>query len=212
MAKQLSFELDPEEGTFLVGFARSSIEAALGGGESPSREDVSEKLRTDCGVFVTLNKVSGSSHSLRGCIGFPYPLMPLVDAVSEAAVSAALRDPRFQPVSLEEMDSVAVEVSVLTPPEKIVVESPGEYTDYVRVGRDGLIVGRGSSRGLLLPQVAVDWGWGAEEFLTQCCIKAYLPPDSWLTPGTEVYRFRAIIFAEKEPRGRGVRVELKDCC
>ncbi len=108
MAKQLSFELDPEEGAFLVGFARSSIEAALAGGEPPSLEDVSEKLRTDCGVFVTLNKVSGSSHSLRGCIGYPYPVMPLVDAVSEAAVSAALRDPRFQPVSLEEMDSVAV--------------------------------------------------------------------------------------------------------
>ena len=212
MAKQLSFELDPEEGTFLVGFARGSIEAALGSGESPSLEDVSEKLRTDCGVFVTLNKVSGPSHSLRGCIGFPYPVMPLVDAVSEAAVNAALRDPRFQPVSLAEMDSVAVEVSVLTPPEKIVVESPGEYPEHVLVGRDGLILDRGSRRGLLLPQVAVVWGWSAEEFLTQCCVKAYLPPDSWLTPGTEVFRFRAIIFAEEEPRGRVVRVELEDSC
>jgi uncharacterized protein (TIGR00296 family) len=65
---------------------------------------------------------------------------------------------------------------------------------------------------LLLPQVAVDWGWGAEEFLTQCCIKAYLPPDSWLTPGTDVFRFSAIIFAEEEPRGRVVRVEFKDSC
>lgn len=212
MAKQLSFELDPEEGTFLVGFARNSIEAALGGGESPSLENVSKKLMTDCGVFVTLNKVSGTHHSLRGCIGFPYPVMPLVNAVSGAAVSAATRDPRFQPVSLEEMDSVAVEVSVLTPPEKIVVESPGDYPDHVRVGRDGLIVDRGSNRGLLLPQVAVDWGWSAEEFLTQCCVKAYLPPDSWLTPGTEIFKFRAIIFKEEEPRGRVVRVELKDSC
>lgn len=212
MAKQLSFELDPEEGEFLVGYARGSIEAALGGGESPSPEDAPEKLRTDCGVFVTLNKVSGPIHSLRGCIGFPYPVMPLVNAVSEAAVSAALRDPRFQRVSLEEMDSVTVEVSVLTPPEQIVVQSPGEYPDHVRVGRDGLIVDRGSNRGLLLPQVAVDWGWSAEEFLTQCCIKAYLPPDAWLTSGTEIYRFRAIIFAEEEPRGRVVRVELKDSC
>jgi uncharacterized protein (TIGR00296 family) len=212
MANQLSFELDPGEGAFLVGLARGSIEAALGSSEPPSQEDGSEKLKTDCGVFVTLNKVSGYSHSLRGCIGFPYPVMPLVDAVSEAAVSAALRDPRFPPVSLEEMDSVAVEVSVLTPPEKIVVESSGEYPDHVRVGRDGLIVERGSNKGLLLPQVAVDWGWSAEEFLTQCCIKAYLPPDSWLTPGTEVNRFRAIIFAEEEPRGRVVRVELKDSC
>ncbi len=212
MAKQLSFELDPEEGAFLVGFARSSIEAALGGGETPCLEDVSGKLRTDCGVFVTLNKVTGPQHSLRGCIGFPYPVMPLVDAVSKAAVSAALKDPRFQPVSLEELGFITVEVSVLTPPEKIVVESPGEYPDHVRVGRDGLIVERGSNRGLLLPQVAVDWGWSAEEFLTQCCIKAYLPPDSWLTPGTEIFKFMAIIFAEEEPRGRVVRVELKNSC
>jgi uncharacterized protein (TIGR00296 family) len=138
--------------------------------------------------------------------------MPLVDAVSKAAVSAALRDPRFQPVSLGEMDSIAVEVSVLTPPEKIVVEAPEKYHKHVRVGRDGLIVDRGSNRGLLLPQVAVDWGWSAEEFLTQCCIKAYLPPDSWLTPGTKIFRFRAIIFAEEEPRGRVVRVELENSC
>jgi uncharacterized protein (TIGR00296 family) len=209
LARSLSFELDPEEGAYLVGLARSSIEAALEGGEAPNLEDVPGKLRTDCGVFVTLNNVSGSHHSLRGCIGFPYPVMPLVEAVREAAVSAATRDPRFQPVSLEEMGSVSLEVSVLTPPEKITVDSPGEYSDHVLVGRDGLIVERGSNKGLLLPQVAVDWGWDTEEFLTQCCIKAYLPPDAWLTPGTEVSVFRAIIFAEKEPRGRVERVELK---
>jgi uncharacterized protein (TIGR00296 family) len=205
----LSFELDPEEGAYLVGLARVSIEAALGEGESPSLEAFSGKLKTDCGVFVTLNKVSGSYHSLRGCIGFPYPVMPLVEAVRDAAVSAAIRDPRFHQVSLEEMGSVVVEVSVLTPPEKITVDSPGEYSDHVLVGRDGLIVERGSNKGLLLPQVAVDWGWDAEEFLTQCCIKAYLPPDAWLIPGTEVSRFRAIIFAEVEPCGRVERVELK---
>jgi hypothetical protein len=210
MARQLSFELDPEEGAFLVGLARSSIEAALGSGETPSLENVSEKLRTDCGVFVTLNKVSGLHHSLRGCIGFPYPVMPLLDAVSEAAVSAATTDPRFPQVGLEEMSAIAVEVSVLTPPEKIDVQSPNEYPDHVQVGRDGLIVDRGSNRGLLLPQVAVDWGWNAKEFLTQSCIKAYLPPDSWLTPGTDIFRFRAIIFAEEEPRGRVARVELKE--
>jgi uncharacterized protein (TIGR00296 family) len=147
MARPLSFELDPEEGAYLVGLARTSIEAGLGGGELPSLEDVPGKLRTDCGVFVTLNKVSGSHNGLRGCIGFPYPVMPLVDAVRDAAVSAALRDPRFQPVSLEEMGSVAVEVSVLTPPVKIKMDSPEKYSDHVLVGRDGLIVERGS-RGL----------------------------------------------------------------
>jgi uncharacterized protein (TIGR00296 family) len=212
MAKQLSFELDLEEGAFLVGFARSSIEAALGSGESPRLENVSEKLKTDCGVFVTINKVSGLNHSLRGCIGFPYPVMPLLDAVSEAAVSASMRDPRFPPVGLEEMSAISVEVSVLTPPEKIVVKSPEEYPGHVLVGRDGLIVTRGSNRGLLLPQIAIDWGWKAEEFLTQCCIKAYLPPDSWLTPGTDIFRFEAIIYTEEEPRGKVKRVELKESC
>jgi uncharacterized protein (TIGR00296 family) len=209
MARPLSFELDPDEGAYLVGLARGSIEAALGGSDLPNLEDITGKLRIDCGVFVTLNKVSGSHHSLRGCIGLPYPVMPLVEAVRDAAVSAALRDPRFQPVSLEEMGSIVVEVSVLTPPEKIIVDSPGEYPDHVQVRRDGLIVERGSNKGLLLPQVAADWGWNAEEFLTQSCIKAYLPPDAWLAPGTEVSKFRAIIFSEFEPRGRVERVELK---
>ncbi|MBQ04367.1 AMMECR1 domain-containing protein [Candidatus Bathyarchaeota archaeon] len=210
MATQLSFELNSRDGAFLVGFARRSIKAALGRGNPPSQKDVSEKLRTICGVFVTLKNASESNHSLRGCIGFPYPLMPLVDVVSKAAVSAALEDHRFPPVGLDEMESIAVEVSVLTPPEKIVVECLEDLPEHVRIGRDGLIVDRGSNRGLLLPQVAVDWGWNAKEFLTQCCLKAYLPPESWMIPGTDIFRFRAIIFTEEEPGGRTVRVELKE--
>ena len=209
MALDMGFELEPGEGENLVRLARSSIEAALGSGNPPSFEGASDKLRTPCGVFVTLNSIQGSSHRLRGCIGFPYPLKPLVEAVADSAVSAALRDPRFSPVTREEMDSIVIEVSVLTPPEAIEVESPKDYPGRIEVGRDGLIVSRGANGGLLLPQVAVDWGWDAEEFLTQCCLKAYLPPDSWLLPETEVQRFRAIIYAEEEPRGAVKRVELK---
>lgn len=205
----MEFELTEEEGGFLVGLARTSIEAALGSSEKVTLDGVSEKLRIPCGVFVTLNKVEGSSHSLRGCIGFPYPVKPLADAVAEVAVSAALRDPRFSPVSKAEMDSVVIEVSVLTPPELLSVEKPDQYPSLIEIGRDGLIVARGQNRGLLLPQVPVEWGWDAEEFLTQCCLKARLQPDAWLLSGTEISKFRAIIFSEDEPREEVKRVELR---
>lgn len=205
----MEFELTEEEGGFLVGLARTSIEVALGSSEKVTLDGVSEKLRIPCGVFVTLNKVEGSSHSLRGCIGFPYPVKPLADAVAEVAVSAALRDPRFSPVSKAEMDSIVIEVSVLTPPELLSVEKPDQYPSLIEIGRDGLIVARGQNRGLLLPQVPVEWGWDAEEFLTQCCLKARLQPDAWLLPGTEISRFRAIIFSEDEPREEVKRVELR---
>ena len=205
----MEFELTAEEGGFLVGLARTSIEAALGSSEKVTLDGFSEKLSIPCGVFVTLNKVEGSSHSLRGCIGFPYPVKPLADAVAEVAVSAALRDPRFSPVSKAEMDSIVIEVSVLTPPELLSVERPDQYPSLIEIGRDGLIVARGQNRGLLLPQVPVEWGWDAEEFLTQCCLKARLQPDAWLLPGTEISRFRAIIFSEDEPREEVKRVELR---
>lgn len=205
----MGFELSPEEGAYLVGLARMAIEAALGSGNNVTTAEAPVKLKEPCGVFVTLNKVEGASHSLRGCIGFPYPVKPLVEAVADSAVSAALRDPRFAPVSSGEMGSIMVEVSVLTPPETILVDDPIQYPSMVEVGRDGLIVSRGSNRGLLLPQVPIDWGWDAEEFLTQTCLKAWLPPDAWLLPGTEVSKFQAIIFSEEESRGGVRRVELQ---
>ena len=205
----MSFELSQVEGEYIVRLARGAIEAVVGAGEAVKNDDVLVKLREECGVFVTLNKVEGGSHNLRGCIGFPYPVKPLVEAIVDSAVNAALRDPRFPPVEVGEMDEIVVEVSVLTPPEVVEVDSPEGYPEQVEVGRDGLIVARRGNRGLLLPQVPVEWGWDAEEFLSQCCIKAWLPPDAWLLPGTEISKFRAIIFAEVSPRGAVERVELK---
>ena len=202
------FELSDEEGEYLVGLARRAIESQLRSGRAVVPDDASEHLKTECGVFVTLNAVEGDSHRLRGCIGLPYPTKPLVDAVVDSAISAALRDPRFPRVTYEEMGSIAVEVSVLTPPEVVSVGRPEEYPGEVEVGRDGLIISRGGNRGLLLPQVPVEWGWDAEGFLSQCCMKARLPPDAWLLQGTEVSKFQAIIFSEEEPRGEVKRVEL----
>jgi len=207
----MTFVLALDEGTYLVKLARKAIETKLKTGKTVKPIDVPEKMRQPCGVFVTLNKTEGLSHRLRGCIGFPYPEKPLAEAVVDSAISAAFRDPRFSPVSLEEMDSIVVEVSVLTPPVLIKVDRPDQYPDHVEVGKDGLIVSRGGHRGLLLPQVPVEWNWDAEEFLTQCCLKAWLPPDAWLTSGTEISKFQAIIFSEEAPRGTIRRVELQNC-
>ena len=188
--------------------ARGEIESRLGLTNEPDTGDVPEVTKTECGVFVTLNKSEGGANRLRGCIGYPYPTKDLLTAVKESALNAAFEDSRFPPVKKEEMDCIVVEVSVLTPPETLEVATPGDIPGEIAVGRDGLIIGRGYRRGLLLPQVAVSWGWDSEEFLAQCCYKAGLPPDSWLLEGTEIQRFQAIIFAEESPRGAVVRHEL----
>jgi uncharacterized protein (TIGR00296 family) len=201
MSVNVGFEFFREEGVFLVGLARDAIEMALLSEEMPIPSDVSEKLTKEYGVFVTLNKQDRGSHSLRGCIGLPYPVKPLTEAIIDSAVNAALNDPRFPPVSLKEMDSIIVEVSILTPPQKLDVEVPKDIPDRIEVGVDGLIISRGNQRGLLLPQVAVDWGWDAEEFLTQCCLKAWLQPDAWILLDTKISKFQTIIFSELEPRG-----------
>lgn len=171
--------------------------------------DTPEKLKEKSGVFVTLNNPR-LREKLRGCIGFPLPMEPLARATIESAIDAATNDPRFEPVTLKELENeIAIEVSVLTPPEEIKVRDPSDYPRQIRIGRDGLIVERGARRGLLLPQVAVDWDWDAEEFLSNCCMKAGLPPDAWLIKGTKVQRFEAIIFGEEEPHGRVTMRELR---
>lgn len=197
----MGFELSIDEGINLVKLARRAIEEKLVTGRRIKPEYSSENLLEHRGVFVTLNKIVGSSHQLRGCIGIPLPLMPLAEAVVESAIDAALKDPRFSPVTLDEMDSIVVEVSVLTPPQPIRVSKPEDYCKKIEVGKDGLIVSKGSRKGLLLPQVAVEWGWDAEEFLTQCCLKAWLPPDAWFDKDIEISKFQAIVFSEEKPRG-----------
>jgi len=206
----MSFWLSDGEGELLVRLARRAVEEYLTKGRiirAPA--DVPSKLTRHCGVFVTLNKVLDGRRELRGCIGLPYPTTPLIDAVIESAISSATRDPRFPPVTPNELSHIVFEVSVLTPPELILVGSPSEYPSKIRVGEDGLIVERGIYKGLLLPQVPVEWGWDEEEFLCQCCMKAGLPPDCWLLHDTKIYRFKAIIFEEETPRGRVRRKELK---
>ena len=196
-----------DDGKKAVRIARAVIESHVKKTKAPEF-DVPEIFKNASGVFVTITTHPGNE--LRGCIGYPEPVMPLIDALKDAAVSACSRDPRFPPVKPEELKKLKIEVSLLTPPEEIKVRKPRELVGCVRVGQHGLIMERGWRKGLLLPQVPVEWGWDAEEFLSQTCLKAGLLPDSWLQEGTCCYKFEAEVFSEEEPGGVVRRRELSD--
>ena len=198
-----SFTISETEGRALVLQARSAVEAVVKGKPVPhwSKEFMSEVR----GVFVTLNTFGSAGDRLRGCIGFPYPSKRLGDAVTEAALAAATEDPRFSPLTSLELETITVEVSVLTSPKDLNFPRR-DLPSHVRIGKDGLIVSQAYESGLLLPQVATEFGLDQVEFLTQACMKASLPPDAWLDPKTRIQVFQAEIFAEKSPRGEVVRV------
>jgi uncharacterized protein (TIGR00296 family) len=192
-----------ENGTQLIELARLAINSYLERREIiKPPPNIPEELLRKSGAFVTLNTIK-PVHELRGCIGFPYPEEQLVNAVIKAAIYAATDDPRFEPVSLSELrDSVVVELTVLTAPETLKAKDRKSLPNLIEVGRHGLIIeGKGTS-GLLLPQVATEWNWDASEFLMNCCIKAGLPPDSWLLEDVQVKVFEGEIFEEVEPQGK----------
>lgn len=206
----MSFQLTPKEGELLVKLARKAVEERLRKGKTiEAPKDIPTKLMEPCGVFVTLNSFRHGKRELRGCIGFPYATTPLARAVIESSINSATQDPRFPTVSFEELDQIVLEVSVLTPPQIIDVEKPQDYPSEIRIGQDGLIVEKSYYKGLLLPQVPIEWDWDEEEFLCQCCVKAGLPPDCWLARGMKIYKFQAIIFEETSPRGEVEQKELE---
>jgi AmmeMemoRadiSam system protein A len=183
-----SRSLDDEERSFLLDLARATIEARLSNRPLPHPKPWEGPLLEARGAFVTL-KVNGT---LRGCIGHVVGVMPLWEAVRENALAAAFRDPRFPPLSLEELDQVLIEISALTPLRTARPED-------IEVGRDGVLIEHGASRGLLLPQVATEYGWSREEFLDSTCRKAGLPAGSWKRSGTVISVFSAEVFGEDEP-------------
>jgi uncharacterized protein (TIGR00296 family) len=180
--------LTEKQGSELVRLARLSIVSYF----SDDNLVLSERpfLNRKSGVFVTLK----NHGKLRGCIGFPEPAMRLGEAVVRAARAAAFEDPRFPPVG--ENEEFDIEISVLTEPEEIDVPK-SKVTGEITVGEDGLIVRGASASGLLLPQVATEQGWGADEFLAQASMKAGLPPDAWLHPGVKVFKFQCQVFHER---------------
>lgn len=129
---------------------------------------------------------------LRGCIGFPYPVKPLVEAVQEASISSALQDFRFPPVKEEELSRIEIEISILTQPKEI-------EPDQIKVGIHGLIIRKGNHSGLLLPQVAMDYHWDSQTFLEQTCVKAGLAKTAW-KKDCQIYAFEAQIFSEADFR------------
>jgi len=194
-------KLNLQEGTLLVQTARLAITTYLQSKKAIPPPEATEKLHRKSGVFVTLNTVK-PVHELRGCIGFPYPEQPLINATIRAAIFAATEDPRFSPLSLREFkETVAVELTVLTPPEVLHSKDRKMLPAMIEIGRHGLIVEGMGTSGLLLPQVATEWKWDADEFLLNCCLKAGLPPDSWLLDSVQVKVFEGEIFGELEPGG-----------
>ena len=196
--------LSSEEGEKAVKLARKAIESYL-----KNKETIKDRLNgvfeEKRGVFTTLTKYG----ELRGCIGYPYPVKRLDEAIIESAIAAATEDPRFPPVKLEEMNEIIVEVTVLTPPKKVDAPPP-ERPKAIEIGRHGLIVKYKYFSGLLLPQVAVEYNMDEEEFLTQTCLKAGLSPDCWLFNEVELYTFEGQIFKEEVPRGKVIEVKLKE--
>ena len=192
------------KGAQLVKSARESINDYLSG-KAPDIKDLSFACAKQ-GVFVTI--LTYPEKDLRGCIGFPEPVLPLNVAISKVAVAAAVDDPRFPELSLFELDTVTVEISVLTVPEKIVLSDSESYVDKIIIGKDGLIIRRGDDSGLLLPQVPVEFAWDKKQFLAQTCVKAGLSSDASLLNDVGVYKFQAQIFSELSPLGAVVEKML----
>jgi len=201
--------LTAEEGIVLVKTARVALETHLSGKEFQSQSDATPSLKEQRGVFVTLLDHVNRGN-LRGCIGIPFPTRSLLEQVRIAAVEAATTDLRFEPVGLEELQNrIVLETTVLSVMEPIWVKNPLDLRENILVGRDGLMVEGLGSHGLLLPQVAVDEGFDSEEFLSQCCLKADLTPDAWLTGDVRVSRFQGQVFVEEKPNGRVFERRLK---
>jgi len=181
-------ELSDSDKKELLRTARASIEQAMSGVPVSPGEISTGLLGEPRGVFVTLRL----QNDLRGCIGYVEPRLPLLEAVREVAQKSAFEDPRFPPLSEEELKEVEIEISVLSPLRKI------SSVDEIEIGKHGLVVDAGYTRGLLLPQVATEYGWGKEEFLSHTARKAGLPADAWKHRGIELFAFTSDVFSEAE--------------
>ncbi len=168
----------------LLRLAREALAGYMSSGQIPAAEESAEALCQPCGAFVTLHR----GKNLRGCIGVIEAIKPLYQTVRECAVWAAVQDPRFPPVTKDELAGLNLEISALSPLFDI---SP----EKVEVGRHGLLISHGALRGLLLPQVAAEWKWDSRRFLEETCRKARLPADAWRN-GARIQAFTAQVFEE----------------
>jgi AmmeMemoRadiSam system protein B/AmmeMemoRadiSam system protein A len=176
--------LTEKEKTKLKQIARDAIEAAVNGKDLPTVKDLTDNLKADYGIFVTIKEHG----NLRGCIGRIIGDQPLYLSCQQMARAAAREDPRFDPVTQRELPELEIEISVLTPLTPV-----KDFKDIV-IGRDGLLIRKGYYSGLLLPQVATEYGWDVTEFLEQTCHKAGLPSGAYRDKDAELYKFSAEVF------------------
>lgn len=180
-------KLSAAEKKTLLNLARDAIAQYLKNGKRTELPRSTGVMKEVCGAFVTLHK----GDELRGCIGNMIGRGPLVETVRDMAIAAATEDPRFPAVRPDELKCIDIEISVLSPLARI--KDVGE----IQVGTHGILMRRGMYQGVLLPQVATEWKWDREEFLTHTCLKAGLPIDAWKDPETVIEIFSAEVFGEE---------------
>ncbi len=198
--------LSMDEGRRAVALAREALTAYVERKVRIKLEGLPPAFTEKAGVFVTLHE----DGELRGCIGYPEPVMELGRAIVDSAINAGVNDPRFPRVMPNEIPKIEVEVTVLSPPRPYEVRNR-DLPGAVRIGEHGLIIRRGMWSGLLLPQVATEWEFDPTEFLCQTCLKAGLPPDSWIDEETEVLFFEGQVFSEVAPGGEVVERDICKC-
>jgi AmmeMemoRadiSam system protein A len=182
----MEFVLSDSEQKTLLKVARDTLEMWIRECKKPDLPEVEGNLLAETGAFVTLHKKG----QLRGCIGNMVGQGPLVETIQNMAIAASTEDPRFNKMVEEELSDIDIEISVLSPMKRI------KDTNDIEVGKHGILLGKGWNRGVLLPQVAIEYGWDRETFLRQTCLKAGLAPDDWKDPETIIEIFSAQIFSE----------------
>ena len=199
-------KISDKDGEQLVRLARQAVKKYLDKSTIIHPID-QDQLSQEAGVFVTLYYLGKNKEEhLRGCIGFPITEKKLYQSVIEAAINAATQDPRFSSVGRDELANIIFEVSILSSPEKVKVQDTMDYKNHIKIGRDGLILKWKYGSGLLLPQVAMELNWDIDEYLTNICYKANAPPDIWLMPESQLYKFEAMVYKEAEPNGKIFKV------
>ena len=193
--RKMDFSISKEEKKILLGNARESILAQLEN-RSPVYQlndvDSFPNLKKNLGAFVTLSKIEGGKKTLRGCIGRMISDSPLIETIRMMAIEAAFGDPRFPKLKIDELSSIKIEISVLSP------MVPCSNANLVKVGVHGLYLRKGMRSGVLLPQVPVEQGWNLQEYLDYICIKAGLPLGSYNSRDAELLTFTAEVFGEMD--------------
>jgi AmmeMemoRadiSam system protein A len=184
--------LTKQQGKKLIELAKKTISSRFDGKELKISDELKKEFSEKKGAFVTLT----IDKELRGCIGIVEAIYPLWQTIMHAAESAAFGDPRFSPLKKEEIGRIKVEISVLTKPEFINISKAEDYLKKIKIGKDGLIIDGRYGKGLLLPQVAVEYVWDVRQFLEHTCEKAGLNRNAWNEPDNKIYKFQAQIFTE----------------